>query len=200
MDLFKLYLDPNFNDRYPDRPSREDAIRYFVDFMSCVYNHIQERFNSTVMDWPTRKVEYLFSIPTTWKNPGLTAELKTWLQQAGFGTESQHKVEIAQTEAEAAAVYAAKQYFRVNDVVLVCDAGGGTTDINILKVTARSWTGTRLRGLTKAEGIQKSILRARNRAKCSRYMRRVSTDRPRRGRHSCRPASKNGRVQKSPGC
>src|SRR5262249_15790077 len=143
----------NFNDRYPDRPSREEAIRYFEDFMRGIYTHIQEHFTATVSDWPTRKVEYLFSIPTTWKNPGLTDELKRWLKNPGFGTQSQHKVEIAQTEAEAAAVYAAKQHFKVDDVVLVCDAGGGTTDINILKVTARNWNGTKLSGLTKAEGM-----------------------------------------------
>jgi hypothetical protein len=47
-------------------------------------------------------------------------------------------VNIGLTEAEAAAVHVSTEapgIFRENDVLLVCDAGGGTTDLSVLKVT-----------------------------------------------------------------
>jgi hypothetical protein len=59
------------------------------------------------------------------------------VKAAGFGKERRHSVEISMTEAEAAAVYTAwsmrHSKFSDNDrlqednVVLVCDCGGGTT-------------------------------------------------------------------------
>ena len=50
------------------------------------------------------------------------------IRNAGFGLESQHFVKFGLTESQAAVIYAASSIrYQPNDVVLVCDAGGGTT-------------------------------------------------------------------------
>jgi molecular chaperone DnaK (HSP70) len=72
--------------------------------------------------------------------------------EAGFGTAPNHKMEVTLTEAEAAAVYVAKPRLRRGEVFLVCDAGGGTTDCNILKVKSAEITETELDPLSCVQG------------------------------------------------
>ena len=75
----------------------------------------------------------------------MIAELERLIKGASFGDDGPyHRVTIGLTEAEAAAVYASKQQFEVgysqfalsfpsanifqkDDVILICDSGGGTT-------------------------------------------------------------------------
>jgi hypothetical protein len=60
------------------------------------------------------------------------------VKDAGFGSHPGHSLTIGLTEAEAAAVHVSTEapgIFRENDVLLVCDAGGGTTDLSVLRVT-----------------------------------------------------------------
>ena len=78
----------------------------------------------------------MFSVPTTWKNPAMIAETEQLIRNAGFGREQNHNLEITLTEAEAVAVYASKNQYQKGDVFLVCDAGEGTTDVNIFKMTS----------------------------------------------------------------
>ncbi|PPJ61260.1 hypothetical protein CBER1_10939 [Cercospora berteroae] len=92
-------------------------------------------------------VEWVFSIPTTWKDPSMIAGIESMIKDAGYGKELHHKVAISLTEAEAAAVYVSKQSMQRGDIFLVCDAGGGTTDVNALKVTAAA------RGKTQLEPL-----------------------------------------------
>jgi len=54
--------------------------------------------------------------------------------------------------AEAAAIYASKQSMARGDVYLVCDAGGGTTDISVLKVETANRGLVELTPLTWVEG------------------------------------------------
>ena len=114
-EYFKLYLDPAHRDNYPDRPSVREAKRYFKDYMTFLFTHIDNFFRNSHPRWDEEKVEYLFSIPTTWKNPSQSAEIERLINEAGFGGGSAlRRVKIAQTEAEAAAVYAAKGHFKVS--------------------------------------------------------------------------------------
>ncbi|KAK5072461.1 hypothetical protein LTR64_005068 [Lithohypha guttulata] len=150
---FKLYIDPSFPDDHPTRPSHAEAIQFYTDYMTSLRQYIEVFFANTMSDFHQRNVEYLFSIPTTWKNPMITANLGRILSLAGFSNGYNRRLEIYLTEAEAAAVNAAKQTFRVGDIVMVADAGGATTDINTLKLLERSTRSTKLKSLTKAEGI-----------------------------------------------
>ena len=150
---FKLYLDPVFPDTYPNRPSHDQAVKWYKDYMRSLHDYLDSFFQRSIPDWAQRNVEFLFSIPTTWTSPQLTAQLEAWLTAAGYSNGYNRRIKISQTEAEAAAVYAAKQSFRVGDVIMVADAGGATTDINILEIKEHSQERTQLTALNKAEGI-----------------------------------------------
>jgi hypothetical protein len=145
---FKLHLDPAYQDPRPDAPKLEQARQWFRDYLRCIHDHIEETFSNSFPRWKSQKTEFVFSVPTTWKNPSMIAETEKLVRDAGFGHDGpNHRAEIGLTEAEAAAVYASKQHFDVSsaqpyvhlrrsrlltpsqkdDVILVCDAGGGTT-------------------------------------------------------------------------
>lgn len=149
---FKLYIDPMFRDDNPTRPSHAEAMKYYRDYMTSLHTYIEQFFSQSIASWHQKNVEYLFSIPTTWKNPTITANLEATLTAAGFANGHNRRVTIYLTEAESAAVNAAKS-FRVGDIVMVADAGGATTDINVLELIERSARTTKLKALTKAEGV-----------------------------------------------
>lgn len=132
--LFKLFLDPAHKPRSRHIPDVREARKWFVDYMRCLYRAIVQRFDDSYARWSTKRLEFLFSVPTTWKNPAMVAEIEALIKQAGFSSNKNHTVRISLTEAEAAAVCISKQGYEKGDVFLVCDAGGGTTDINILKI------------------------------------------------------------------
>jgi hypothetical protein len=111
---FKLYLDPDYQDVYEGSPSHAEAVKYYKDYMRALKGHLEYHFRNTVPDWEDRNVEFLFSIPTTWKNPRLTAKMEEWLEEAGFANSRRRRVKVSQTEAEAAAVYVAKQAYKVS--------------------------------------------------------------------------------------
>jgi hypothetical protein len=83
------------------------------------------------------EVEY-FSVPTTWKDPVMIADIERMIRQAGYGKHANHRLVISLTEAEAAAENTANQQLQKGDIFLVCDSGGGTTDTNLPKVTSAS--------------------------------------------------------------
>jgi hypothetical protein len=107
---FKLYLDPTYRDDSEGCPSHAEAVKYYKDYMRALHNHLEQVFQQRVWEWSQCLVEYRFSIPTTWKSARLTSQLKGWLAEAGFADTPSRRVVISQTEAEAAAVYAAKNY------------------------------------------------------------------------------------------
>lgn len=77
-------------------------------------------------------------MPTTWAPVPTVERFKRIVRDAGFGSQNHHSVNIGLTEAEAAAVHVsieAPGIFHENDILLVCDAGGGTTDLSVLRVT-----------------------------------------------------------------
>ncbi|PLB51203.1 actin-like ATPase domain-containing protein [Aspergillus steynii IBT 23096] len=146
--VFKLNLDPHFVDSRPYPPSRQDAMRWFTDYVHCVYRYVVSYFARTFPRFASRNVEFIFSVPTTWKDPRMVAELR---QSIRFDSDS-HRATIGLTEAEAAAVHASGQYYQKNDVILVCDAGGGTTDVNVLKLMSNPGEATLFHPLSCVEG------------------------------------------------
>ena len=133
---FKLYLVPEYRNEFGSAPTLEEARRWFTDYLACVYRHINKDFRQRLPQWNTKRVEWVFSVPTTWKNPAMIAETEQLIRNAGFGREQNHNLEITLTEAEAVAVYTSKKHYQKGDVFLVCDAGKGTTDVNIFKMTS----------------------------------------------------------------
>jgi hypothetical protein len=154
-ELFKLWLDPGYREEPDSQESGitiQEARASFVDYMRCLYEAILAHFDDTYPRWRTRQVEFLFSVPTTWETPITIANTEGLLREAGFGSEPGHVSKISLTEAEAAAVYVSKQSYQVGDIFLVCDAGGGTTDINALKVKDNRSFRTELEPLRSVQG------------------------------------------------
>lgn len=78
--------------------------------MRNLHDYLEWILPKRVWNFTRRQVEYTFSIPTTWKDPRLSARLKDWLWDAGFVDTVNRRVVFSQTEAEAAAVHAATNY------------------------------------------------------------------------------------------
>lgn len=135
-EFFKLHLAPQYHDEYPGAPSRQEAQRWFQDYVQCIYQHVVSHFNSTIPHFASRRVEFLFSVPTTWKDVRMVEETRRLLELAIDAKTSNHRASIGLTEAEAAAVYAGNEHYHVDDTILVCDAGGGTTVSVSFMVTA----------------------------------------------------------------
>ncbi|OAX77081.1 hypothetical protein ACJ72_08624, partial [Emergomyces africanus] len=141
----------------------EDVQIWFIDFLTALRQHIIDHIRSTkqlaqlvVGDWRLHPVEYIFSFPTTWQNSMVVDAFRRIVMSSGFGNCDAHSVEIKMSEAAAAAVYSAKTFknqrevqspkgrrqlalgneerIRDGNVILICDAGGGTTDVAVLKV------------------------------------------------------------------
>ncbi|RAH50576.1 Hsp70 family protein [Aspergillus brunneoviolaceus CBS 621.78] len=149
-EFFKLHLSP----QHPrdGGPSLAEAQRWFQDYIRCVYRHVVSYFDNTIPQFVTQRVEFLFSVPTTWKDVRMVEETRRLLAQIIGVQNPNHRACIGLTEAEAAAVYAGNEHYRVDDTIMVCDSGGGTTDVNVLKLLSARSEPTRLSQLGHVEG------------------------------------------------
>lgn len=145
-EWFKTLLDPKNLERqkaaYPDDATTHDEVQHwFRDYLTALYDHIKLKLSAELpnFEWNAAHVEFLFSVPTTW-TPQVVELFRKLICQSGFGgpANASHTVTISLTEPEAAAVHtstAAPGMFKEDDVLVVCDAGGGTTDLSVLQVT-----------------------------------------------------------------
>ena len=154
VECFKLHLDAAYRrDRRSNAPTLQQARKWYEDYLRCLHDYLAEMILGFNPEWRSQKAEFIFSVPTTWKNPGMIAETKKTIENAGFGSDGAgHRVSIGLTEAEAAAVSALTQQYQKDDVVLVCDAGGGTTDVNVLRLASSKLEPTRLEQLSWVDG------------------------------------------------
>lgn len=121
-EFFKLHLAPNYRGNYPGEPSRQDAQRWFMDYIQCIYQHVVSHFHATVPQFSSRQVEFLFSVPTTWKDVRMVEETRALLERAVSTKTKSHRVSIGLTEAEAAAVYAGNEHYKVALFLSTCFA------------------------------------------------------------------------------
>ncbi|KAH6665116.1 hypothetical protein B0J14DRAFT_492708 [Halenospora varia] len=147
VEWFKRYLDPQvlrrFQDARPDRAYSSEAIsRFYKDYLTSLYDHLKWVLRSQSGDWRRATVEFLFSVPSTFKSPAISEKYLGYIRDAGFGQGGpNHSVEISLTEPEAAAVYTVTESargYQPNEVLMVVDAGGGTTDLCVLEMTGTS--------------------------------------------------------------
>lgn len=162
IEYFKLYLDPALLGRRIDLENfpiyqEENVQMWWEDYLKALYGHIAEHINTALReyglgDWKSNRIEYIFSIPTTWAGSRVIEVFRKIVKKAGFGEYENHSVHIKLTEAEAAAVYTAKSSnhqesvhqrsqdigsasdpssggssLKEGDILLICDSGGGTT-------------------------------------------------------------------------
>ena len=104
-----------------------------------------------------KRVELLFSTPTTFQPQRSTTTLRELLLNAGFGKSGNHTVIFSLTEPQASAVDAVKDSaisVATGDVIVVCDAGGATTDVAVMEYRSISRSEIpELRELVSVEGI-----------------------------------------------
>ena len=150
---FKLWLDrPHLEEVFPEPgtgPTHENVKNWFIDYLTRLYKHIKQEFSHGPYkeEW-RKKVDFVFSVPTTWKSQHVFGTFRECIEEAGFKGGKKHDAFIGLTEAEAAAIYtfrgkALKVHVSIScpkknratelnanqarELILVCDAGGGTT-------------------------------------------------------------------------
>ena len=142
-EWFKTYLDPvrlaQGQRDDPENRSLNGVEKSYEDYLRLLYRHIEFKLGPDIQGatWQNARIEFIFSVPTTWA-PEVVETFRSIAQKAGFGGWPSHTITIGLTEAEAAAVHTsieASGIFRERDILLICDAGGGTTDLSVLRVT-----------------------------------------------------------------
>ncbi|OCK79537.1 hypothetical protein K432DRAFT_426449 [Lepidopterella palustris CBS 459.81] len=145
-EWFKTYLDPyqllqkQAKDPEAAPKSLAEVEKCYEDYFRKLYQCITHKLGHEISgaSWEDARIEFIFSVPTTWAPNPTVENFRTIVNRAGFGTLTNHTVSIGLTEAEAAAVHVSTEasgIFRERDILLVCDAGGGTTDLSVLRVT-----------------------------------------------------------------
>jgi hypothetical protein len=145
-EWFKICLDPEkLRIRQREDPegapaSLQEVERWYGDYLRKMYEYLSMKLGTELsgVGWEEARIEFIFSVPTTWAPIPTVENFKRIARESGFGIHHGHSLTIGLTEAEAAAVHVsieAPGIFRENDVLLVCDAGGGTTDLSVLRVT-----------------------------------------------------------------
>lgn len=161
-EFFKIYLDQDSIDEahrngVRDIPATiEDTKRLITDYLEQVYAQIKRSVEANVGPWKDMKVEFVFSIPTTWRALSITTDFERAVRAAGFGGEFNHTAKLELTEAEAAAVYVAgnpQVRFTSGDILLVCDAGGGTTDLGLIQVVDQNPNIPALNQVAAVQGV-----------------------------------------------
>jgi hypothetical protein len=132
--------------------SMGEVKKWYEDYLRLLYRHIEFKLSSELSrtSWHDARIEFRFSVPTTWE-PQTVQLFRSIAERAGFGQAPKHSTSIELTEAEAAAVHTSMEASGIfgvcrclitlshhsrsvlsnlpkeRDIVLVCDAGGGTT-------------------------------------------------------------------------
>lgn len=156
--FWKLFLDEKvvkaaYKDRKPSF-TQEDVMGWYKDFLRELYNHIEAHFVDTRPKQWESEVQFVFSVPTTWEED-IIDRFKTCFTEAGFGQKSGHTAQVTLTEAQAAAVCTANEQsdeFEKGQYILICDAGGGTTDIALLQVDSGHGEPLKLKQIDKVYG------------------------------------------------
>lgn len=147
-EFFKIFIDSTSlaaAQSLPRAPKTiEEAQKFAIDYLRQVYSHVKETIEMQIgrrhVDggWTDMTVVFLFSVPTTWTRMETINIFKGVIRSAGFGVEGpRHSAQIDLTEAEAAAVATLKTSavnFKKDSLFLAVDAGGGTTDLSLMRV------------------------------------------------------------------
>ncbi|KAL9134165.1 MAG: hypothetical protein Q9175_004651 [Cornicularia normoerica] len=94
-EFFKLHLDPKYEDPRPNAPKVEDARRWLRDYLHCIHSHVRETLSDSFPRWTVERTEFVFSVPTTWNNPHMIADMEGIVKDAGFGFDGpEHRTTI----------------------------------------------------------------------------------------------------------
>lgn len=167
-DFFKIFLDPETLDAAQHQglsnvPQSTTQARQFVtDYLKQIYAHVKDSIEMRmgikhVGGWDRMAVLFLFSAPTTWTSMAIINTFKGAIHDAGFGTGGpKHSALVDLTESEAAAVATLKTgaiSLKENSVFLTVDAGGGTTDLALMRVTSTNSSFPQLSQVAAVSGV-----------------------------------------------
>jgi hypothetical protein len=116
-EWFKTYLDPQEYNKAREADaaavpkSHQDVRKFYRDFLRKLCPYIQDQLEDQVgrTTWQRARIEFSFSVPTTWTAVSVTKDFEKLAREAGFGAAGPaHSVSVGLTEAEAAAVYTFK--------------------------------------------------------------------------------------------
>lgn len=147
-DFFKIFIDkPTLEAAHQAGIGQApasilEAKCLVTDYLRQIYLHVKSTMELHTgighVGWQNMTVEFIFSVPTTWRSQDIINIFKDAITAAGFGTEgARHTATVELTESEAAAVGTIKSStvsFESGDIFLSIDAGGGTTDFAIMQV------------------------------------------------------------------
>ncbi|KAK6084673.1 Hsp70 family chaperone [Seiridium cupressi] len=166
-EFFKIFLDQPTLDAAHQAgiaqapTSVPEAKELVSDYLLQIYQHVKSTVELHTgighVGWQSLSVEFIFSVPTTWRNQGILNIFKDAIQSAGFGTEGvDHSATVELTESEAAAVGTIKSStvnFQSGDIFLSIDAGGGTTDFAVMQVVEARDPFPSLSQINQVDGI-----------------------------------------------
>jgi hypothetical protein len=96
----------------------DQFLRYY-DFFKPLYQTIQQKLQGELANrWEDASIEFIFSVPTTWKPVPTVERFRSIIDRAGFGRHPNHRADIGLTEAEAAAVHTARAFPKMFNVCL----------------------------------------------------------------------------------
>ncbi|KAF2433505.1 hypothetical protein EJ08DRAFT_583792 [Tothia fuscella] len=134
-EWFKTRLGPLSNSA-----GEQEVERWYRDYLQKLYEHIERTLSRDLFgkSWQNAVLNYIFSVPTSWDG-AVVENFRRLAISAGFEHPSRpaHSIIIGMTEPEAVAVHTsieAAGRLEIGQTILICDAGGGTTDLSILKI------------------------------------------------------------------
>ncbi|KAG4428755.1 hypothetical protein IFR05_015757, partial [Cadophora sp. M221] len=117
-EWFKTYLDEErlrevqmIAKDPSDVPSSIEVVeRWYHDYFVFLYQYIESKLQMELPSrWEDARIEFIFSVPTTWKPHPTVERFRSITERAGFGRYPNHKSIIGLTEAEAAAVHMSRE-------------------------------------------------------------------------------------------
>jgi hypothetical protein len=131
-ECFKIFLDQACADEMsrregPDLPANiANAKSLTTDYLRQIYQYTAKTIQQKTGPWQDKRVEFIFSTPTTWRTLDTATVFLDAVRDAGFGSENpmKHSATLELTEAEAAAVQVVVNpplIFAKDDILLICD-------------------------------------------------------------------------------
>ncbi|KAI1105671.1 hypothetical protein F4804DRAFT_117893 [Jackrogersella minutella] len=166
-EFFKIFLDrKTLEDAHRQGTGQapasvREAQTLISDYLRELYAHVKSTVELHTgighVGWQEVAVEFIFSVPTTWKSQEIINAFKKCIADAGFGVEGRrHTAAVELTESEAAAVGTIKNSavtFQTGDIFLSVDAGGGTTDLALMQVVEAREPFPALSQMNQVDGI-----------------------------------------------
>jgi hypothetical protein len=166
-EFFKMFVDSAnlaAAQKLPRAPkTMAEAQRFATDYLAQVYGHVKETVEMQIGrryvsgGWADMAVVFLFSVPTTWTRMETINTFKGIIRNAGFGVEGpRHSAQVDLTEAEAAAVATLKTGaidFAAGSLFLTVDAGGGTTDLSLMRVESTDAQHPQMAQISAVRGV-----------------------------------------------